>query len=295
MLAKAEGWNPPQTGEVLVEKLLMLSAAVSVLAIILITLFIFAKGVPVIEKVGFKEFLFNFNWNPTNGSFGIGSMLVGSLLVTLSALIWSAPLGLMVAVFMAEIAPNKIGRVLGQLVELLAGIPSVVYGFFGLIIIVPFIREKLGGNGMSILAGAIVLGIMVLPTIISITRDAILAVPGEFKDGSLALGATHYQTIWHVMLPAARSGIITAVVLGIGRAIGETMAVVMVTGNAAIIPDSILSPTRTMTSNIVLEMGYAVGDHQAALFATGAVLFVFIVILNLMVNLSVKAGSKWEH
>ncbi len=194
---------------------------------------------------------------------------------------------------MAELAPAKIGRLLGRLVELLAGIPSVVYGFFGLIVIVPFIRENLGGSGLSVMAGAVILGIMILPTIINISRDAIVAVPLEYKEGSLALGATHYQSIARVILPAARSGIITAVILGMGRAIGETMAVVMVTGNSTIIPNSIISPVRTMTSNIVLEMGYASGDHQSALFATGVVLFIFTVILNLIVNLSLKAGKNY--
>lgn len=276
-------------GERLIERLLMLSAAVSILSILLITIFIFSKGVPLILKIGVGDFIFDTIWNPANGHFGIGTMLIGSLTVTLGALLWSVPLGLTAAVFIAEIAHPRIGSMLVRMVELLAGIPSVVYGFFGLIVIVPFIREHLGGNGMSALAGALILGIMILPTIINISRDSLQAVPGEFKEGSLAMGATHYQTIWHVIMPAARSGIITAVVLGMGRAIGETMAVVMVTGNATIIPGSVLDPVRTMTSNIVLEMGYAAGDHQAALFATGAVLFVFIVALNLLVNLSIKA------
>ena len=179
------------------------------------------------------------------------------------------------------------------MVSLLAGIPSVVYGFFGLVIIVPLIRNYLGGTGMSVLAGAIILGIMILPTIINISRDAIQAVPLVYKESSLALGASHYQTIGRLILPAASSGIITAVVLAMGRAIGETMAVVMVTGNAAIIPDSLLAPLRTMTSNIVLEMGYAAGDHQAALFATGAILFIFILLLNLLLNFIRRAGKRY--
>ncbi|NLB51628.1 MAG: phosphate ABC transporter permease subunit PstC [Syntrophomonadaceae bacterium] len=278
--------------ERLVEILLRVSASASVLAIIIITFFIFYKGIPLLAKVGIIDFLFNLNWNPTKGSFGIGAMVIGSLAVTLSSLIWSVPLGIMTAILMAEIAPPKFSGILSRLVELLAGIPSVVYGFFGLIVIVPMIRNYLGGVGLSVLAGAIVLGIMILPTIINISRDAINAVPEEYKVNSLALGATHYQSISRVILPAARSGIITAIVLGLGRAIGETMAVLMVTGNSAVIPDSLLSPVRTMTSNIVLEMGYAAGDHQAALFATGTVLFVFIVILNLAVSISMKAGTE---
>lgn len=274
------------------EKLLMASAAISILVIVLITIFIFSRGIPLLAQVGVRNFLLGLDWSPTRGAFGIGTMLAGSLTVTLTALLWAVPLGLMAAIFMAEIAPPPVGQAMGRLVELLAGIPSVVYGFFGLIVIVPFIREHLGGSGMSVLAGAIILGVMILPTIINISRDAIVAVPQEYREGSLALGATNYQTILRVVVPAARSGIVTAIILGMGRAIGETMAVVMVTGNSTVLPDSILSPVRTLTSNIVLEMGYAAGDHQAALFATGAVLFIFIVILNLVVNLSVKAGAR---
>lgn len=275
-------------GEKFVEKILMLCAAIFILAIILITIFIFAKGIPLLVKVGIGNFLFNADWRPTKGFYGIWTMFVGSLAVTFSSMLWAVPLGIMTAIFMAEIAPHRVGKLLGSMIELLAGIPSVVYGFVGLIVIVPFIRDVLGGNGLSVLAGAIILGIMILPTVINISRDSLLAVPKEYKEGSLALGATHYQTIARVIVPAARSGIITAIVLGMGRAIGETMAVVMVTGNSTIIPNSILSPVRTMTSNIVLEMGYASGDHQAALFATGMILFIFIVCLNLIVTLSVK-------
>lgn len=277
-----------RNSEKIIEKILMLCAAIFILAIILITIFIFAKGIPLLFKIGISDFLFNSDWRPTKGFYGIWTMFVGSLAVTFSSMLWAVPLGIMTAIFMAEIAPHRVGRLLGSLVELLAGIPSVVYGFVGLIVIVPFIRDYLGGNGLSVLAGAIILGIMILPTVINISRDSIMAVPKEYKEGSLALGATHYQTIARVIVPAARSGIITAIVLGMGRAIGETMAVVMVTGNSTVIPGSILSPVRTMTSNIVLEMGYASGDHQAALFATGMILFVFIVCLNLIVTLSVK-------
>jgi len=280
--------NNNRKSEKIIENILVLCAAIFIIAIILITIFIFAKGIPLLIKIGLSDFLFNSDWRPSKGFFGIWTMFIGSLAVTLSSMLWAVPLGIMTAIFMAEIAPHRVGRLLGSMVELLAGIPSVVYGFVGLIVIVPFIRDVLGGNGLSVLAGAIILGIMILPTVINISRDSILAVPKEYKEGSLALGATHYQTIARVIVPAARSGIITAIVLGMGRAIGETMAVVMVTGNSTVIPGSILSPVRTMTSNIVLEMGYAAGDHQAALFATGMVLFVFIVCLNLAVTLSVK-------
>lgn len=283
--------NTRRSSDKLIEKALAICAAVFILVIILISMFIFIKGLPLLIKVGWGDFLFNPDWRPLKGSFGIWTMFIGSLAVTFSSMLWAVPLGITAAIFIAEIAPRKVGSFLGSMVELLAGIPSVVYGFVGLIAIVPFIRDNLGGNGLSVLAGAIVLGIMILPTVINISRDSLLAVPQEYKEGSLALGATHYQTIARVLVPAARSGIITAIVLGMGRAIGETMAVVMVTGNSTIVPGSILAPVRTMTSNIVLEMGYAAGDHQAALFATGMVLFIFIVCLNLMVNISVKAGK----
>jgi len=276
-----------------IEKSLVVCAALFIIVIALITLFIFAKGMPVIIKVGMGDFLFNTDWRPTKGVYGIGAMVVGSLAVTLASMAWAVPLAIATAIFMAEIAPRRMAKLLGSLVELLAGIPSVVYGFVGLLVVVPFIREHLGGNGMSVLAGAVILGIMILPTVVNISRDSIQAVPSEYKEGSLALGASHYQTIARVIVPAARSGIITAVVLGMGRAIGETMAVVMVTGNSTVVPGSLLAPVRTMTSNIVLEMGYAAGDHQAALFATGMILFVLIVALNLMVTWGARAGGAY--
>ncbi len=280
-------------GEKVIEKLLAVCAALFIIVIALITLFIFAKGMPLLLKAGPGEFLFSTDWRPTKGMFGIGTMMIGTLTVTFFSMVWAVPLAVATAIFMAEIAPRRMARVLGSLVELLAGIPSVVYGFVGLLVVVPFIRTYFGGNGMSVLAGAIILGVMILPTIVNISRDSIAAVPKEYKEGSLALGASHYQTIARVIIPAARSGIITAIVLGMGRAIGETMAVVMVTGNAVVLPDSILAPVRTMTSNIVLEMGYASGDHQSALFATGMILFILIVALNLMVNIASKAGGVY--
>lgn len=275
--------------ERVVEWILLLSATFSILAIALIILFVFSKGLPLIARVGVSNFLFSTTWDPTNGQFGIASMIAGSLAVTFGALVWGVPMGLSLSIFLAEIASPRISRMMSPIIELLAGLPSVVYGFFGLVIIVPFIRDHLGGPGFSIVAGSIILGIMILPTIVNIARDAIKAVPREYKEGSLALGATHWQTISRIILPTARSGIITAVVLGMGRAIGETMAVVLVTGNVTRLPESILSPVRTMTSNVVLEMGYASGDHQLALFATGVVLFVFIIILNALVSASMKA------
>ena len=287
-LGKGSRAEKTQFRERAVEWLLLFSAGFSVLAIALIIIFVFSKGLPLIAKVGVSDFLFSTTWDPTNGQFGIATMIAGSLAVTFGALIWGVPLGLSLSIFLAEIAPPRISRIMSPILELLAGLPSVVYGFFGLVIIVPFIRDRLGSPGFSILAGSIILGIMILPTIVNIARDAIKAVPREYR-AVLWPGGNQWQTISRIVLPTARSGIITAIVLGMGRAIGETMAVVLITGNVTRMPESILSPVRTMTSNVVLEMGYARGDHQLALFATGVVLFVFIIILNTLVSASMKA------
>ncbi|NLV17599.1 MAG: phosphate ABC transporter permease subunit PstC [Syntrophomonadaceae bacterium] len=274
--------------EVFIEGLLLISALASILAIFLIIIFVFAKGLPLIAKVGVFKFLFSSTWDPVNGQFGIATMIAGSLAITLGALIWAVPLGLALSIFLSEIASPRIKGIMVPMIELLAGLPSVIYGFFGLVIIVPFIRDYLGGPGFSILAGSVILGIMVLPTIVNIARDAITVVPREYREGSLALGATQWETISRIVLPSASSGIITAIVLGMGRAVGETMAVVLITGNVTRMPESILSPVRSMTGNVVLEMGYATGDHQLALFATGVVLFVFIIILNALVSVGRK-------
>lgn len=287
-LKRNSGIHKSQIAEKLIEGLLLLSAMASIVAIALIIVFVFAKGLPLIGKVGVFNFLFSTTWDPTNGQFGIATMIAGSLAVTVGALIWGVPMGLSLSIFLAEIAPPRLRSVMVPMVELLAGLPSVIYGFVGLVVIVPFIRDHFGGPGFSILAGAIVLGIMIMPTIVNIARDAMVAVPREFREGSLALGATQWQTISKIVLPSASSGIVAAIVLGMGRAVGETMAVVLITGNMTRMPESILSPVRTMTSNVVLEMGYASGDHQLALFATGVVLFVFIVILNALVSFGRK-------
>ena len=277
-----------KTYEKLVEKTLFLCAVSSVLAVFIITFFVFYSGLPLIFKTGLGNFIFNSQWAPLRGSFGIFPMIAGSIVVTLGALIIAVPLGLGGAIFLAEFAPKFVTRILRPAIQLLAGIPSVVYGFWGLIILVPLLRGYFGGSGFSALAGAIILAIMILPTIVNISEDAIISIPGKYKEGSLALGATRWQTIKNVLLPYARPGIITGIVLGMGRAIGETMAVIMVTGNVASMPSSILDPVRTLTGNIVMEIGYAHGDHQQALFATGVVLFVFIMALNLLVNLRIK-------
>jgi len=252
----------------------------SISALALITVFIIMRGAPIFIEVGFKDFIFGMDWAPSRGSYGIFPMIIGTVAVTLGAVVLGVPIGICGAVFLAEFAPQTMSNIFRPAIQLLAGIPSVVYGFWGLVFIVPAIRDHIGGPGLSILTGAIILGIMILPTIISITEVSILALPKQYKEGALALGMTHWQTIYSVMLPAAKSGIVAAIILGIGRAVGETMAVIMVLGNAVAVPESILDPVRTLTTNIGIEMGYASGQHQEALFATGIVLFVVIMILN---------------
>jgi phosphate ABC transporter permease protein PstC len=257
-------------------------SAVSVLAVI--TAFIFMEGTPIMFKYGFKSFLAGMDWYPSEKSFGLLPMIAGSLMVTLGALVIGVPLGLSCAVFLTEFSTKRTRRVVKPVIELLAGIPSVVYGFMGIVILVPFIRKTFGGPGLSVLAAAVILGIMILPTVISISIDSLLAVPATYREGSIAMGATRWQTTKMVLFPAARSGIVASIILGMGRAIGETMAVIMVAGNAVHIPGSILAPVRTLTSNIALEMGYASGEHREALFATGVILFVIIMILNTIAN-----------
>jgi phosphate ABC transporter permease protein PstC len=273
------------TREKFIERTLLLLALSSIGSLALITIFIFLEGFPLILSTGLKNFIFSSHWAPTKGHFGILAMIISSVLVTLGAMVLGVPLGLSCAIVLAEFSPKRLKMVLKPTLELLAGIPSVVYGFLGVIWLVPPIRNYLGGPGLSLLAGSIILGIMILPTVISISIDALTAVPDLYRDGSLALGATRWQTVRRVVLPAASSGIITAVILGMGRAIGETMAVIMVAGNALQIPTSILDPVRTLTSNIALELGYAAGRHREALFATGIVLFIIIMVLNLSATL----------
>lgn len=278
--------------EKFIEKTLMLLAFSAIGALLLMTIFIFKEGAPIFIKVGIKNFLFSTHWAPTKGYFGIFSMIVSSLYVTIGALIIGVPLALACAITLAEFAPQRLMSILKPTIEILAGIPSVVYGFLGVVLLVPLIRDYLGGPGLSLLAASIILAIMILPTIASISIDAIQAVPYSYIEGSLALGATHWQTIRMVILKAARSGIITAIILGMGRAIGETMAVIMVAGNALKIPTSLLNPVRPLTSNIALEMGYAAGDHRAALFATGIILFTFIMIFNITANIIAR---RWQR
>jgi phosphate transport system permease protein len=286
--------NHVKKSELIVEKALFLSAITAVCIIALIAAFVLISGWPILQKVGLLDFIFGMVWDPTNGVYGIFPMVVGSLLVTFGALLLGVPFGIAGAIFMAEIAPPKIAKLIKPAVELLAGIPSVVYGFYGLVVIVPLIREYLGGPGLSVLAGSLILAIMILPTILNLSETALRSVPKEYKEGSLALGANHWQTIKWICLPVARSGILTGVILGMARALGETMAVIMVTGNVARLPESLTDPIRTLTGNIVMEMGYASGEHQQALFATGVILFIFIMLLNIIVQVSSSKG-RWQE
>lgn len=265
-----------------ISKLLFFAASSSTAVLALIALFIFKEGIPIMAKSGLAHFLFGSDWSPLQGQFGILPFIVGSLWITFGALILGVPLGVSCAIYLAEFATKKWVNILKPAIELLAGIPSVVYGFMGVMWLAPLIRNYLGGPGLSILAASCVLAVMILPTIVGITIDALQAVPKSYKEGSLALGATEWQTVWHVLLPAARSGILAGVILGMGRAVGETMAVIMISGNATMIPHSALDSVRTLTANIAIEMGYAIGDHRQALFATGIVLFFFIMILNMV-------------
>jgi len=274
--------------ERIIEYFFFLCACMAIVSVAVITIYIFAKGSPAIIKIGITDFIFGTKWKPLEREFGIFPMVVTSILGTGGAIAVGVPIGLFTAIFLAEMAPNWVVRVFKPAVELLAGIPSVVYGFFGLVVIVPLIGEHLGGPGNSLLAVIIILSIMILPTIVSISETSIRAVPRNYKEGSLALGASHIQTIFKVILPAARSGIMAAVVLGIGRAIGETMAVILVAGNSPFLPKSILDPVRTLTANIAMEMGYAFGLHRDALFATGVILFIFIMAINIILNLIVN-------
>ena len=274
------------------EILFLLTAGFSILAVLMICLFLFANGIPAIHKIGVIDFLFGQKWKPGNDLYGIFPMIVGSLYVTAGAIIFGVPVGLMTAVFLSRFCPKKLHGILKNGIDLLAGIPSVVYGLFGLMVIVPFVRNVFGGNGSSILTASLLLGMMILPTIISVSESSLNSVPSTYYEGARALGATHERAVFMVMLPAAKSGILAGVILGIGRAIGETMAVIMVAGNQARIPDSILKGVRTLTANIVIEMGYAADLHREALIATGVVLFVFILGINMTFNLVKNRSSK---
>ncbi len=268
------------TQDKIIKAILLAVAFSAILGLAVITVFIFKEGLPIILRIGPGHFFLSSDWDPKAERFGILSMIVGSLMVTCGAMAIGVTFSLGLAIVLTQFCPPRVAGILKPIVELLAGIPSVVYGFVGVVTLVPLIRDHLGGPGLSVLAASVVLGIMVLPTVTSISVDALNAVPRPYWEGSIALGATRWQTTCMVMLKAARSGIVAAVILGMGRAVGETMAVIMVAGNSLNIPHSILDPVRTLTSNIALEMGYASGHHRQALFATGVTLFVIIMVLN---------------
>lgn len=283
-----------QYKEKLMGGIFFLAALTSILAVVLICVFLFANGIPAMGKIGLWDFLMGRNWAPndTPSSFGIFPMILGSIYITGGAIIIGVPIGILTAVFMARYCPKAIYKILKPATELLAGIPSVVYGFFGLVVIVPLIRSTIGGNGSSILTASILLGIMILPTIIGVSESAIRSVPSVYYEGALALGASHERSVFFAELPAAKSGIFAGVVLGIGRAIGETMAVIMVAGNQARMPNGLLKGIRTLTANIVIEMGYAAELHREALIATGVVLFIFILIINISFSVLQRRTSK---
>ena len=271
--------NIKETGAKLI---FLLAACISILAVALICVFLFANGIPGMAKIGVFKFITGEVWKPGNNIFGIFPMILGSLYITAGALIIGVPTGIITAIFISRFASARIAKIMRQGVSLLAGIPSVVYGYFGLIVVVPLVRDLFDVSGTSILSASIILGIMILPTIITISEPALNAVPKSYYEGALALGATHERAVFRVILPAAKSGVAASVILGIGRAIGEAMAVMMVAGNQPRMPKGILQGVRTLTSNIVMEMGYATDLHREALIATGVVLFVFILVINIL-------------
>ena len=271
--------------ETIMKFVFLLAATVSIAAVILICVFLFASGVPAIREIGVFNFLFGTTWRPANDLYGILPMIVGSIYVTAGALVIGVPVGVLTAIFMARFCPKWLYKIMKPAVNLMAGIPSVVYGFFGLVVLVPYIRDTFGGRGLSVLTASILLGLMILPTIISMSESSLRAVPQSYYEGGLALGASHERSVFFTVVPAAKSGIFASIILGVGRAIGETMAVIMVAGNQTVIPEKITDGVRTLTTNIVMEMGYSTGLHREALIATAVVLFVFILIINLALSL----------
>ena len=281
--------------EKVMKLLFLIAACFSIIAVLLICFFLFANGIPAMGEIGLFKFLSGVNWKPGNNIYGILPMILGSIYVTAGALVIGVPIGLLTAVFLARFCPKGIYRIVKPAVSLMAGIPSVVYGFFGMCVIVPMIRplaEKLQGDSYSMLTASILLGLMILPTIVEVTESSLRAVPDSYYEASLALGATHERSVYCAVFPAAKSGIMAGIVLGVGRAIGETMAVIMIAGNQPRVPDSIFDGVRTLTANIVIEMGYASGLHRQALIATGVVLFVFILILNVCFSLLKHRSEK---
>lgn len=281
-----------KTKEKIAKWLFFGTACISILAVVLICVFLFARGIPAIAEIGVFDFLLGETWKPASELYGIASMIIGSIYVTVGAVIVGVPLGILTAVYMSRFAGKRVLKVLTPVVNLMAGIPSVVYGFFGMMVLVPLVRNVFGGTGNSILTASILLGIMILPTIITVSKAAIDAVPQSYYEGAIALGATHEQSVLRVVLPAAKSGVVSSVILGIGRAVGETMAVMMVAGNQPRITFDILSGIRTLTTNIAMDMGYAADLHAGALIATAVVLFVLVLIINLLFTLVKEKERK---
>ena len=272
----------------------MLAACMSIASVALICIFLFANGLPAMKEIGFGDFLLGKTWKPGADIYGIFPMIVGSVYVTGLALAMGVPVAILTAVYLAFFCPQKVYRAVKPAIELMAGIPSVVYGFFGIAVLVPLVRtisEPLNGRGNSIFTAALLLAVMILPTIIGVIEPALRAVPRSYYEGALALGATHERCVFFAVMPAAKSGILAGIVLGLGRAMGETMAVIMVAGNQARMPKGIFRGIRTLTGNIVIEMGYATGLHREALIATGVVLFVFILIINMALTL-IQRGER---
>ncbi len=267
--------------EKIMKLVFLMAATASIAAAALICFFLFKSGIPAIGEIGIVDFIFGREWRPANDVYGIFPMIVGSIYVTVGALILGVPVGILTAVYMVEFSSEKLYKIMKPAVNLMAGIPSVVYGFFGLVVLVPFVRDNFGGRGMSVLTASILLAMMILPTIISMSESAIRAVPRAYYEGGLALGASHERSVFFTVVPAAKSGVFAGITLGLGRAIGETMAVMMVAGNQPIIPGSVVDGVRTLTTNIVMEMGYSTDLHREALIATAVVLFVFVLIINL--------------
>lgn len=278
--------------EIIMQIVFLIAACVSIGAVALICIFLFANGFSGISQIGLGKFITGIQWKPLNDIFGILPMIIGSIYVTAGAIIVGVPLGIICSVFMAKFCPKPLYRIMKPAVNLMAGIPSIVYGFFGLVVLVPMIQDLHGGSGKGVFTASLLLGIMILPTIINVSESAIRAVPENYYEGALALGDTKEKSIFRTIVPAAKSGIMAGVILGVGRAIGETMAVIMVAGNQPVIPNTLFSGVRTMTANIVLEMGYATGLHRQALIATGVVLFVFILIINILFSILNRKGDR---
>ena len=277
--------------EVSMKALFLICASVSIIATALICIFLFANGIPAIGEIGVFDFLLGMKWKPSSDIYGIFPMIIGSIYVTAGAIIVGVPIGILCAVYMARFCPKKLYSVLKPAIDLMAGIPSIIYGFFGLVVIVPIVQKIAGTGGKGVFTASIPLGIMILPTIINVSEASIRAVPQSYYEGALALGGTHEQSVFFAVLPGASSGIFSSIILGVGRAIGETMAVVMVAGNQPVIPSGIFAGVRTMTANIVIEMGYAADLHLDALIATGVVLFVFILIINICFSLFKRSSN----